>query len=389
MKKILLASTALIASAGFAAAEVVVGGDGYFGAALSTYDGDGFFETRNNEASTYVFVYDLDIDFTATGTSDSGLTFGASVDLDDAASNTASKQSVIKADANGNPIPVYDAAGNFTGYETTNAVTGLSNNTQGPLGYEGELFVSGDFGTLTMGDVDGATEQVVGDLAGVGLTGLGDLNEMIYLVDGNAQPDGSPLALYEYTVEGLTLGLGVTDDKSWNVGAGYETDMFSVGIGYESVKDGAAVTIYQPGTFAPTVNSQGNVVLGSSGVGGLAINTPDDAHQTIGQASVTFAGVTLKGAYGLIDLENAGDIAQYGISASYGMDAITLSGFWRGTEFDFDNSNINDQTNNFFGLGLAYDLGGGLAIETGVVQADYDFLDSNVVIADFGLSFNF
>ena len=382
MKKILLASTALIASAGFAAAEVVVGGDGYFGAALSTYDGDGFFETRNNEGSTYVFVYDLDIDFTATGTSDSGLTFGASVDLDDAASNTASKQTFLTS-ASIDPV---------TGQLVTtssSAITGLSNNTQGPLGYEGEIFVSGDFGTLTMGDVDGATEQVVGDLAGVGLTGLGDLNEMIYLVDGNAQPDGSPLALYEYTVEGLTLGLGVTDDKSWNVGAGYETDMFSVGIGYESVKDGAAVTIYQPGTFAPTVNSQGNVVLGSSGVGGLAINTPDDAHQTIGQASVTFAGVTLKGAYGLIDLENAGDMAQYGISASYGMDAITLTGFWRGTEFDFDNSNINDQTNNFFGLGLAYDLGGGLAIETGVAQADFEELKSNVVIADFGLSFNF
>lgn len=382
MKKILLASTALIASAGFAAAEVVVGGDGYFGAALSTYDGDGFFETRNNEGSTYVFVYDLDIDFTATGTSDSGLTFGASVDLDDAASNTASKQTFLTS-ASIDPV---------TGQLVTtssSAITGLSNNTQGPLGYEGEIFVSGDFGTLTMGDVDGATEQVVGDLAGVGLTGLGDLNEMIYLVDGNAQPDGSPLALYEYTVEGLTLGLGVTDDKSWNVGAGYETDMWSVGIGYESVKDGAAITIYQPGTFAPTVDAQGNIVLGSSGIGGISINTPDDAHQTIGQASVTFAGVTLKGAYGLIDLENAGDMAQYGISASYGMDAITLTGFWRGTEFDFDNSNINDQTNNFFGLGLAYDLGGGLAIETGVTQADYDFLDSNVVVADFGLSFNF
>ena len=349
MKKILLASTALIASAGFAAAEVVVGGDGYFGAALSTYDGEGFFETRNGELSTYVFVYDLDFDFTATGTSDSGLTFGASADVDDIGQG----------------------------------------QSQGPLGYEGEMFVSGDFGTLTMGDVDGAAELVVGDLAGVGLTGLGDLNEMIYLVDGNAQPDGSPLALYEYTVEGLTLGLGVTDDKSWTIGAGYETDMWSVGIGYESVKDGAAITIYQPGTFAPTVDAQGNIVLGSSGIGGISINTPDDAHQTIGQASVTFAGVTLKGAYGLIDLENAGDMAQYGISASYGMDAITLTGFWRGTEFDFDNSNINDQTNNFFGLGLAYDLGGGLAIETGVTQADYDFLDSNVVIADFGLSFNF
>ena len=350
MKKILLASTALIASAGFAAAEVVVGGDGYFGAALSTYDGEGFFETRNGELSTYVFVYDLDFDFTATGTSDSGLTFGASADVDDIGQG----------------------------------------QSQGPLGYEGEMFVSGDFGTLTMGDVDGAPEQVVGDLAGVGLTGLGDFNEMIYLVDGNAQPDGSPLALYEYTVEGLTLGLGVTDDKGWGIGAGYETDMWSVGLGYEAIKDGAQITLRDPGAFVPEVDANGNVVLTGNGTGPTTITTLDDAHQTIGQASVTFSGVTLKGAYGLIDIDNVGELAQYGISASYGWDAITLTGYWRGQEFDGNSGTATaDQTNNFYGVGLAYDLGGGLAIETGVAQADFEELKSNVVIADFGLSFNF
>lgn len=401
MKKILLASTALIASAGFAAAEVVVGGDGYFGAALSTYDGDGFFETRNGELSTYVFVYDLDFDFTATGTSDSGLTFGASVDLDDAASNTTSKQTVLKTDKNGHPIQATDAAGNpkvdANGnpiFETTNAVTGLSNDTQGPLAYEGEIFVSGDFGTLTMGDVDGAAEQVVGDLAGVGLTGLGDWNENIFLVDGNAQPSGSPLALYEYSIEGLTLGLGLTDDQGWNIGAGYETDMWSVGLGYESVQDGAAVTIRSPGAFVPATDSNGQVTLTGNSTN-LVFITPDSAHQTIGQAAVTFAGVTLKGSYGLIDLENVGEIAQYGVSASYGWDAITLSGFYRAVDTDSDNSfraanpNFKDGISDFYGIGLAYDLGGGLAIETGVAQADYNDLSKNIVIADFGLSFNF
>lgn len=378
MKKTVLVSSVLVASAGFAAADVIVGGDGYFGAALSTYKGDGFFETRNGELSAYVFVYDLDIDFTATGTSDSGLTFGAAVDLVDAASNTTTTTTVVTGfDAQGNPI-------------YGKAVTGLTNNSQGPLGYKGSLFVAGDFGTLSMGAIDGAAKQTVGNLAGVGLTGLGDKNDMTYLVEGSAQPSGSPLALYEYSVEGLTLGLGITDDQSWSLGAGYEGDFWSVGLGYESVKDGASVTIRNPGTFVPEVDANGDVVLVGSGTGGVVMDTPDDAQQTIGQASVTFSGVTLKGSYGLIDIENAGEIAQYGISAVYSWDAFTLTGYWRGQEIDADSGiAINDQTNNFYGIGLGYDLGGGLALETGVAQADYEELDSNVVIADFGLSFNF
>lgn len=388
MKKILLASTALIASAGFAAADVVVGGDGYFGAALSTYKGDGFFLTRNDELSTYVFVYDLDIDFTATGTSDSGLTFGAKVDLDDAASNTLSRNDFVTG-YEIDPVTgqvVIDPATGQPVLTTSRAVTGLTNNTQGPLAYEGELFVSGDFGTLSMGDLDGASEQVVGDLAGVGLTGLGDFNENIFLVDGNAQPDGSPLALYEYSIEGLTLGLGITDDQGWSLGAGYDGDFWSVGLGYESVADGSAITIRSPGSFVPTTDANGQVTLTGNSTN-LVLITPDDAHQTIGQASVTFAGVTVKGVYGLIDLENVGDISQYGLSASYSWDAFTLTGFWRGLEADPDGG--SSSTSNFYGLGAAYDLGGGLALETGVVQADFGDLDSNIVIADFGLSFNF
>ena len=334
MKKILLASTALIASAGFAAAEVVVGGDGYFGAALSTYDGDGFFETRNGELSTYVFVYDLDFDFTATGTSDSGLTFGAAADIDDIGEG----------------------------------------QSQGPLGYNGEIFVSGDFGTLAMGDIDGSAEQVVGDLAGVGITGLGDFNEMLYLTSSAPQPAGSPVAAYTYEIEALTLGVGVTDDQDWTIGAGYEGSFWSVGIGYESILEGTEITIRDAGDFTNQA---------------ITVIADNDAHQTIGQASVTFSGVTLKGSYGLIDASGMGDIDQWGLSAVYNWEAWSFAGYYRQFNIDYDDPALADLDDTYAGLGAFYDLGGGLQIGGGVTQWDFDELPSKYVVADFGITMVF
>ena len=48
-------------------------------------------------------------------------------------------------------------------------------------GLAGSVFVSGDFGKLAMGDVSSAAEAAVGNISGVGYTGLGDLNETFYL----------------------------------------------------------------------------------------------------------------------------------------------------------------------------------------------------------------
>ena len=346
MRRILLSTTSVIpglavamagglfAAATPALAEVTVGGDGYFGAALGTYDDDGIFDTRNGETSTYVFVYDLDFDFTATGTSDSGLTFGAAADIDDIGEG----------------------------------------QSQGPLGYNGEMFVSGDFGTLSMGDIDGSAEQVVGDLAGVGITGLGDFNEMLYLISSAPQPSGSPVATYTYEIESLTLGLGVTDDQDWTIGAGYEGSFWSVGIGYESILQGTEITVRDAGDFTNQA---------------ITVIAQDDAHQTIAQATVTFSGVTLKGSYGLIDASGTGDMDQWGFSAAYDWQAWSFAAYYRQSDVDYDDPTIADLDDTYAGVGAFYDLGGGLEIGGGVSQWDFSSLPSKYVVADFGLTFNF
>ena len=342
MKKILLASTALVASAGFAAAEVVIGGDGYFGVGYGTYDGNGIYETTDTSAdevpagsgtylSSYSFVYDLDVDFSASGTSDSGLTFGASGDFDDLG------------------------------------------KSQGSRGFDNSIFVSGDFGTISMGDIDGAAENVIGDLAGVGLSGLGDFNENVFLLGADAQPVG-PVARYDYALEGLTLSLGLSDDAGYGIGVGYSTDLFEVGLAYESVADGAQVEVFD-----------------ADGLGSLSVTAPDGATHIIGQASVTFSGVTLKGVYGRADIDstNVDYSDQYGVSAEAGFGAAVVKAYYRTIVTEFKNSGTPSDDFVAYGLGGEYDLGGGLKLEAGIAQAERDTAPDDLTVADFGLSINF
>src|SRR6056297_1358365 len=80
MKKILFATTALVASAGIASAEV----------ALSGYAELGVFENQNGtgdgfsgDATKAQVFSDIDVTFSMSGEADNGLTFGASIDLDE------------------------------------------------------------------------------------------------------------------------------------------------------------------------------------------------------------------------------------------------------------------------------------------------------------------
>lgn len=350
MKKILLASTALVASAGFAAAEVKVGGDGYFGAGYGTYGDDGVFNTTvldsngNTEDRDYGFVYDLDIDFTISGESDSGLTFGGKGDLDDMGQG----------------------------------------QSQGARGWEAELFVSGDFGRLAMGDISGGTEQVIGDLHGVGLTGLGDANEFLFLLDATAT--NGPTARYDYAWEGLLLSFGMNDDEGYAIGAGYDGGIWNVGLGYESIKSGTDVVLvdndsgFDASNFI--VDSNGNPL-------GAGFTTTDDASQVIGAVGLSIAGFDLKAIYGDMDFDEATveGAKQYGVSAGYGFDAFSVAAYWR--RIEVENKGAADTDNDIYGLGAAYDLGGGLALKAGVAQFDYDNATEKLTVADFGISFDF
>ena len=256
MKKILLATTLLAASTGFAAAEVAVSGSARMGI---IYDG-----------ADYDYSSRVRVKFVMTGETDGGLAFGA---------------------------------------EVRNDQLGNGNTANG----DSTVFISGAFGKLTMGDVGGAADALVGQVDGVGLTGLGDLNEIGFL--GTTKT----AAQYEYSAGALSfaVGLGQTGSDGYSVAAKYSTDAYSVALGYEDV---AAATL-----------------LSLSG-------------------SATFSGATVKAK--IADSNVAGADMAYALSVGYVMSGANVTAFY------------SDAGTAAYGLGASYDLGGGAKVVGGIAKAE-------------------
>jgi outer membrane protein OmpU len=274
MKKILLATAALSAMTGYAAAEVTVTGSARMGL---VYDGNDTFLTSRVRVS-----------FAMMGTTDGGLEFGASVRADQSGQgNTANDDSTV--------------------------------------------YIKGAFGKLTFGDNDSAANALVGHVSGVGLTGIGDWNELRYL----GQTDTS--ALYEYSSGALTFAASTSQltagDEAMSLAAKYSTDAFSVALGWEDA------------------SNIRHIALGGS---------------------ATFGAATVKAV--ISDTNISGDPTQYAVSVDYVAGAGTYTAF------------VTDEgdTNNF-GLGAAYDLGGGATLKAGVARDD---AGSNTV-ADIGIAMSF
>ncbi|MCA3510788.1 MAG: porin [Rhodobacter sp.] len=368
MKNLLLASTALVLFAGAAAAEVAISGVGRMGMVYDeSVDNDGItvvngVATRNVGDSGFRFSSRIRVLFTLTQETDAGVSFGAAIRADNA--------------------------------------------KDGNDGKAGSVFLSGAFGKLSMGDVDGAAESAVGNLSGVGYTGIGDLNEAIYLQQENSDLDSPgdktnlfalPAATYQYTTgpASFYFSLGnpagvkvVTDifneagvsavkdivvDRAIGVGAKYSVDNYSVGFGYESTDvsgircaaTSAAPNVCDPANTARTkfTKSLDNWIIGGS---------------------ATFGGFTAKAQYG--EGSGAGiDLTQYGISADYTVDAFTVTAFWVSKEQKTPNDPTKDTTQPF-GLGVKYDLGGGASIAAGAVDPDIKGEDYR---ADVGVNFSF
>ena len=192
MKKILFATTALVASAGFASAEIKLSGMGEIG----IVGGDAY----GNETQLWT---DVDVTFSMTGEADNGLAFGAKVDLDE---NGA-------------------FAGTTQGGET--------------------LFIAyGNF-RLEMGDTDGALDAALTEI-GIG-SSIDDAHTAHTGFNGNSALDGTydgQIARFQYTASSFTGHLSVEIDDSgvgdpvWGLGVAYNADLggtaLGIGLGYQT-----------------------------------------------------------------------------------------------------------------------------------------------------------
>lgn len=171
MKKLLLATTMIVGTAGFAAAEVSLSGDARMGITKA-------------EGADAVFSNRARVKFSLSGETESGLSFGAS----------------------------------FRAHQAGGAEAG--NN--------GAVSVSGAFGSISMGDESAAAEYAVGDLAMNSFAGVGSNNETTFLTGAKVVYTYTAGDLSAY----LSTGQVGSDDTS--IGAKYTTGGLTVGGGWET-----------------------------------------------------------------------------------------------------------------------------------------------------------
>jgi outer membrane protein OmpU len=326
MKKLLLATTMLVGTAGFAAAEVTLSGDARMG-------------IINNGDQTE-FTSRARVAFGLSGETDGGLSFGASFRADN--SEAASK------------------------------------------GDAGSVFISGAFGKISMGDVDSADKAAVGQISGVGMTGLGDSNELEYSADG--------LGLFGVLGDG---GLHPAISVSSKVLYSYTADAISV---YASLSQIAHDEDEDADSFALGASYTAGDLTLAAGYGKTnAAGHGEDADVTDISASAAYVlgATTLKGIYQHKSLDvNGGELGHadsYGLSVDHTMDALTLTAFAIQSNINGDGDDLG--TLHRYGVGAAYSLGGGASIVGGVARADTadwsnDEIDTTTQY-DLGLTFSF
>jgi outer membrane protein OmpU len=304
MKKLLLATTALVGFAGAAAAEVTISGSAEMGIV-----GGGVGATNGSGGETQ-FFQDIDVTFTLSGETDSGLSFGAAVDLDE--------------------------AGNL-GDEFSN---------QGVA-----IFLRGAFGNLTMGDTDGAIDWAITDAGNIGNPGSIDDAETSHLGYNGSFGDGAfdnQVLRYDNTFGAFGVAL------SYEQGATGAAGTLLPGDSNGSLALGAKYALDLGGT---TVN------LGAGYMQSEFI--ADDRTIVALGASASFGGGFQAGVtYQDWDYDVADDVTHLGLGIGYESGPFSIHANWG--EYDFDTGADQDG----YGIAAAYDLGGG--VKAHVAYADSD-----------------
>ena len=279
MKKILLATTALVGFAGAASAEVSISGYAEMGIA----GGNGAADTQ--------FWTDANVTFSMSGTTDGGLTFGATVNLDD----------------------------------LTGAV--------GPgLAQGGEsMYISGSFGKITMGDTDGALDWAAQEI-GMGSAIADDhtTHAGYYANSGLDGTAGGQIARYEYSFGSFAAAVSAEIDTS-----PANNDVFGVGVKYSGDFGGTAVGFglgYQDNSVVQVWAASANATMSN----GIAINVGYADFDTIGTwagigVGYTTGALMVQANYGAYDI-GALTIDGWGLVANYdlGGGAVVMAGYGTG-----------------------------------------------------------
>ncbi|ANB33497.1 outer membrane protein OmpU [Rhodovulum sulfidophilum] len=339
MKKVLFATTALVASAGFAAADITFSGNAEMGIVGGGKDVPGVSSYKGNgDDSTTEFNNDFTLTVVGSGQTDSGLSFGISVDFSTDA----------EPDANGN--------------------VSLDNEA---------VFISGDFGTLTLGEIDGAVDKQLTEVNNaIGQYSIGD-DETVHAGFQGSYGDGAydnQILRYDYAFGdfGFSASMELNDDKAVNPTTGariennadngyalaisYKTEMgganLGFGLGYQYLEAGV-------GGWAPgNIKTYGVAWEQGTEVDIIAATVSADFNNgfTAGFEYSNYDPDVPSGRY-----DN--DIDHYALGLGYSVNALSLGASYG--KFDTDGADADG-----WALTAAYDLGGGASVVAGYSDSD-------------------
>ena len=382
MKKTLLTTTALVALAGAATAEITVSGTARLG--LQTTEG-----TAAALASAAYGTVTAEMITSATAANTAG---GATITgFDTAAGSTADAADITALDAaiaaatgvDKTSLEAIKAALDVTAkVDKTEDSTiaknrvrvafGLSGETDSGLefgasiradnaaagnsGTGGSQYLSGSFGKISMGDLNGADEDMVGDISAMSLGGLGSNQEHSY------QSSSHNLA-YSTSMAGISFGV------STDAGGGSSTAM---GLKWSGDLGGGTVTVgLGQSSVGGNTETSISASLGMGGFTGKILSSTNDNGPVVVKEVAAVAATI---AY-VAEIKTP-DTKTMGFSLSYNIDALTI------TAYNKDMTTTGTKDKGYSGVGVFYDLGG-IVAKAGVADAD------GQSVMDFGVSFSF
>lgn len=356
MKKILFATTALVASAGIASAQgVEVSGS----AEVGIVGGERRATTFQDEGVSQLWT-DVEVLFTLTGEADNGLTYGAKIDLDEA------------MNANGT-----DDGG-------------------------ASLFLAFAGARLDLGDTDGAFDAALTEVAAATPGTIDDTETAYFGYSGNSGLDAqydNQIARFSYSFDAFTGYLSTEIDDNgqyepvYGVGFSYAGNMagfnLGVGVGYQhGDEDNAdattaaadAIVMGPDGIFGDDPATVGIDESADDATNDLtvlerAFTTPE-AEEAIG---VSLSVGTDNGFIGILNYSETeyGDLGgvvgdererHSAIGLGYNMNALSLGVSY--SEFD-NRFGIDGLEANGYAVSTNYDLGGGLTAQAGYSQGEF------------------
>jgi outer membrane protein OmpU len=328
MKNILFATTALVATAGIASADVSITG----------FAEIGVFDTGSGDMQLF---NDIDVTFSMTGETEGGMSFGASVDLDEISD-----------------VAVNQATDN-------NSRAGIAAN------------ISGGFGTVTLGDTDGASDWALTETAVGGSMADDHTGHAGY--SGNSPFDGvSDGQILSWTNTVGAMGVAISFEQAADGATSDNDDTVQIGLKYSMEAAGATIGLgigYADAGSQTAVTTAGSAetitvtTAGDSSNAGLddavlvataAVADTETTGDTNGMGiSLSVASGNLTGVLNYSDGEVLGvDASHVALGIGVTMDALTIGVNWG--EFDTDNVKTNG-----VGLAVNYNLGGGAVFQLG------------------------